>query len=102
MSVEKVKLTKVSATNRKKDGSECVTVKGQKFFKVGIQTEQHGEEYINGLIFADEVPFSEGEEVYLNIFEEEYDGATSKKFKTLTKDQEKDAKIKELEAKVSE
>jgi len=102
MSVEKVKINKVSATNLKKDGTECVTVKGQKFFKVGVQVEQYGEVYINGLVFHDEVPFAEGDEVYLDIFEETYEGVVSKKFKTLNKDQEKDAKIKELEAKVAE
>ena len=104
MSIEKVTITKFSATDKKKDGTDCVTKHGKKFWKAGIQTKEYGEEWLNGLIFK-EVNWVEGDVVDIEVKKEEYNGKESLKFRVPKSEEvdqaEKDAKIAELEAKLA-
>jgi len=77
--IEKLILTKVSSTNKKKDGT---TLEGKfgTFYRVGIQTEQYPDKWING--FSNNEPeWKEGDEVELEISTEEYMGEEQLKFK---------------------
>ena len=47
----KVTITAVSVKDTKKDGSPLVTKKGDAFHNVGIQTEEHGEQWFSCLSF---------------------------------------------------
>lgn len=75
----KVHITKVSSTNKKKDGTDMINKNGKPFFRVGIQTSEHGEEWINGFMPSHPGDW-EGSEQELTITEEEFNGKVSKKF----------------------
>lgn len=75
-----VTINKCSYTDKKKDGSECRTKQGKTFYKVGIKTNEHGDEWINGLVFDAPPTDWEGKTMELDIKEEEYQGKTSLKF----------------------
>ena len=72
-----VKIIKSSYSDEKKDGTKLITKDGRPYYKVGIQVNEHGERWINGLVFnltPQEIKAWEGQEVDLTIKEEEYMG----------------------------
>lgn len=77
--IQKYNVTKVTGRNTKKDGTALVNKFGKPYFIIGIQVTQHGQSWING--FADSIPQWEGKEIELDIFEEEYNGTKSLKYK---------------------
>jgi len=101
--IEKLTLTQISSTDRKKDGTECLTKQGKRFWKVGLKTKEHGDEWMNGLVFK-EVEWKEGDVVELDTKMEEYNGKESLKFRVPKKEEkalaDKDAEIAALKAKL--
>lgn len=82
MKPEKVHITEVKVSNTKKDGSECVDKNGKRFLIVGIKTNQYGAEWINCNYFTEANPSDWIEtDQELVIYDEEFNGKTSKKFK---------------------
>ena len=79
METIKVTLIKVAVSDEKKDGTKLITKNGKPFWKVGIQTNEHGDKWINGLAF-NQVTWKEGDTVELMIGEEEYQGVKRLKF----------------------
>ena len=77
----KYKVTKVFATDTKKDGTKMINKWGKPQWRVGLQLEGMGDEWINGFL-----PFNpdrwEGSEQELILEEEEYNGEKRKKFST--------------------
>jgi len=76
-----VTINKVSWDAKDKQGNPLISKKsGKPYYKVGLQVKEHGEVWINGLM-----PFAptdwEGKTKDLEIFDEEYQGKTYKKFK---------------------
>jgi len=98
MSIEKVKILRVSSTDKKKDGSELIGKYG-KFYRVGIQTEQHGEKWLNGFM-SKEPTFQAGDEITIDTSTEEWQGQEQLKFRIPKPEDiesaEKDAEIEEL------
>jgi hypothetical protein len=47
----KVKVTRVAVKDTKKDGSQLLTKAGNAFWNVGIQTEEHGDQWLSCLAF---------------------------------------------------
>jgi len=78
--VTKVKITKVYATDKKKDGSEIVSKFGKKSWRVGLKTNEHGDEWVNGFTPFDPSDW-EGQEKELVIYQEEWNGKQQWKFK---------------------
>jgi len=83
--MEKLKIVKVSATNLKKDGTPILSKYGKPAWRVGIQTTQYGQTWINGFL-----PFNpstwEGTEQELIITDGEFNGQPQKKFELPKKD----------------
>ena len=78
--IEKVKITQVYSTNKKKDGTEIKTKTGKTSWRVGIRTAQHGDQWLNGFL-----PFNpdswEGTEQSLIIEEGEFNGQKQLNFR---------------------
>lgn len=78
--MEKVTITKVSISDTDKAGNKLINKFGKPYYKVGIKTNEYGDTFINGLM-----PFSpdrwEGTTQEVEVFDEEYNGKTYKKFK---------------------
>ena len=78
--MEKVKITQVYATNKKKDGTEIKTKFGKTSWRVGIKTAQHGDQWLNGFL-----PFNpdnwEGTEQGLIIEKGEFNGQEQLNFR---------------------
>lgn len=76
----KVKIIKQTVSDTDKNGNKLISKKsGKPFYKVGIQTNEHGAQWINGLLNFS--PNWEGTEQELEIYDEEFNGKTYKKFK---------------------
>lgn len=73
----KVKLTYVSNTPK-------VSKAGKPYTSCSIKTVEHGEEWLNGFGNAQTKSWNPGDEVEVDVYEEEYMGKTYTKFKTLT------------------
>jgi hypothetical protein len=82
--MEKVNITKVSATNKKKDGTEIKDNWGKTKWRVGIQTKEYGDTWINGFLAFE--PKWEGTEQELIITDSEYNGKPQKNFELPKKD----------------
>lgn len=82
--MQKYHVTKVYATDKKKDGSTIINKYGKTSWRVGIKVSEHGDEWINGFL-----PFNpdnwEGSEQMLEIYEEEFNGQMQKKFRLAPK-----------------
>lgn len=72
-------LTKVSATDSKKDGSKLINKFGKTYWRVGIQTTEHPNEWINGFMNA-KPEWKEGDTVELEVTESMYNDKLQKSF----------------------
>jgi len=103
--IEKLTLTKVAATDKKRDGSELKNKFGS-FWRVGIQTKEHGEAWLNG--FLKERPtWAEGDVVELEVATESWERSDGEvvdqlKFRLPTNESSDKARIKELEDKLAQ
>lgn len=96
----KLTLTKVSVSDTKKDGSKLETKDGKPFFKVGLQTKEFADQWINGLVFGDRPTWKEGDEVDLIVEDEVYNGVKRKKFEIPKKSDQTLREINDLAIKV--
>lgn len=97
--IEKVTILRVSTTDTKKDGTPLVGKYGP-YFRVGIQTKEHGDKWLNG--FSGKLPtWQEGDEVDLDITTEEWQGKEQLKFRIPKAEDLKDAEIARLKAQVA-
>lgn len=82
----KVHVIKQTVSDTDKTGNKLISKKtGKPFYKIGIQTNEHGAQWINGLVNFP--PNWEGTDQELEIYDEEYNGKTYKKFKIAQKTQ---------------
>jgi len=96
--MEKITLTKVFSNNKDKEG-KMYEGKFGNFYRVGIQCNEYGEEWING--FSNRQPtYGEGDTIEVTITEEEWQGKLQKKFKIARKEDLLEARIVLLEARV--
>ena len=76
---ETLTIVKVSVKDKNKEGKPYISKTGKPFFLVGIQTNEYGSDYLNGIM-----PFNpdkwEGSTQDLITFDEEYNGKVSRKF----------------------
>lgn len=78
--MEKLTITKVNYSDKKTDGTPLINKYGKSYYEVGIQTKEYGETWLNGLLsFAPDR--WEGSTQELEVYDEEYNGKTYKKFK---------------------
>jgi len=73
--MEQVIITKVYKSDKKKDGQEFKTKDGKKFWRVAIQTDRHGEEWLSTLAFKEDdkaMKLKEGDEVMLKVEDTDY------------------------------
>lgn len=104
MAVESVTITRVSATDKKKDGTKLKNRFGE-FFRVGIQTKEHLDDvgdpvWINGFM-KHRPEWKEGEVIQVEITEVEYNGLKQLQFRLPKKESLQEDKIKALEAEVA-
>ena len=98
--VEKVTLTRVSATDKKADGTILKNKFGE-FFRLGIQTEEHKDSsgnpvWING--FSKRRPtWNVGDVIDVEITEEVYNGEKRLQFRVPKKEDSLEARIVKLE-----
>lgn len=92
--MQKLNITKCIATDKKKDGTQIINKFGKVSWRVGIQTDKYGEEWING--FLNFNPQWEGTEQELDIYEEEFNGRMSKKFRLPNKEDAIKAELSEI------
>lgn len=92
-----VKITKVSATDKKKDGSTIINKFGKTSWRVGIKTNEHGEKWINGFLSFNPTNW-EGTEQDVEIYEEEYNGEKKLAFRLPKKSDVSDLVLTEVRA----
>ena len=83
--IEKVTITRISSTNQKKDGTMLISKYGKEYFRIGLQTEEHGEEWLNG--FSNSTPdYEVGDKIEIEVTTEEWQGKEQLKFRIPKKD----------------
>ena len=99
--MQKVTLTRIAVTDKRKDGT-ILEGKYGKFFRVGIQTKEYEDQWING--FSNKsVDWQEGDVIELDISKEEWNGTEQLKFKLPKKEdvlEDENTKLKEELAKL--
>lgn len=89
----KVKLTYVNNEDK-------TSKAGKPYTACGIKTEQHGDQFINGFGNPQTKRWNVLDEVEIEVYEEEYQGKKSLKFKTKHPMDDFRERIEKLEAKV--
>lgn len=102
--IEKLTVTRISATDKKKDGSELIGKYG-KFWRVGLQVKEYGDKWLNGFT-SKEPTWVENDVIEVDIKTEMWqrdDGTEVEqlKFRVPNKEDLKDAEIAELKAKLN-
>lgn len=98
--MEKVTLTRVAVTDKKKDGTILESEYG-KYFRVGIVTKEYGEDvWINGFS-GRQLEWAEGDVVELEITKGEWQGREQLNFKIPKKEDVVEAENIELKAKLA-
>lgn len=81
----KVHILKVKVDDKDKAGNLLISKKyGKPFYKVGIQTQEFGNDWLNGLMNFPPNNW-EGTEQEIEQYDEDYQGKTYKKFKIVSK-----------------
>ena len=98
--MQKLKITRVSATDKRKD-SRILEGKYGTFWRVGIQAEEYGDQWING--FSNKHPeYEAGDTIEVVVTTEEWQGKEQLKFKMASDEDKQAQKIKDLEAQLQE
>lgn len=104
MSIEFVTISRVSVTDKKKDGSILKNKYGE-FFRVGLQVEEKLDSsgnpvWINGFL-KHKPDWKIGEKIQLELTSSEYEGKTQLQFRLPKKESVQEDKIKALEQEVA-
>jgi len=92
-----VTITRMSITDKKKDGTKLQTKAGSSCWRVGIQTEEYGEQWLNGFLFYAPKNWK-GETKEIGVWEEEFNGKKQLNFIVVETEIEK--RIRKIETKV--
>jgi len=98
--MEKIKLTRIAVTDKKKDGTVLENQYG-KFYRVGLQSEEYGDVWINGFS-SKPVDWQEGDVIEVEIFKEEYNGEEQLKFKLPSKEKKLEQEVEDLKKQLAE
>lgn len=77
--IRKLTITKVYATDKKKDGTLLINKWGKPYWRVGIKAKEMGEEWLNGFMNYDCKDWT-GQVKELEVWQEEYEGKMQWKF----------------------
>jgi len=110
MSTERITLTNVYSADTNKEGKKYQGKHKEwckegcsdphYFWRVGIKTNEYGEEWLNG--FSNDKPtYKEGDTIEVEVSETEWNGKRQKNFKIPNKNAQLAAKVEELEARVN-
>ena len=72
-------ITKVSYTDKKKDGSPLTDKQGKQYYRVGIQCQEYNSQWLNGFLYFNGKSM-EGQTQELEVWEEEWQGKKQLKF----------------------
>lgn len=98
--ITKLKLTRVSSKNKKKDGS-ILTGKYGEYYRVGIQTEEYGDQWLNG--FSNREPeYGVGDVIEAIVTTEEWKGKEQLKFKLARQEDKDKAEIERLKQELAD
>ena len=93
--MEKITLTRISDTDKKKDGTILENKYG-KYYRVGLQTEEYGDVWLNGFS-GQPVDWKEGDVMEVEVTREEFNGTEQLKFKLPNKNSQTEERLKKLE-----
>lgn len=97
-----VHVTKVYSTNHKKDGTPLISAKsGKPYYRVGIKTNEHGDQWLNGFSNFDCKDW-EGKTKDLEITEGEFNGQKQLNFKVQSQGGQFAKDLEELRKRVYE
>lgn len=98
--MQKLKVTRISATDTKKDGTKLEGKYGT-YYRVGIQTEEYGEQWLNG--FSNQMPtFEAGDTIEVVVSTTEWNGKEQLNFKIARDEDKKDQEIEDLKKKLAD
>ncbi len=97
--LEKVHIIKITVQDKKADGTPMINKWGKPFYRVGIQTREYGNAWINGFMNFPPTGW-ENSEQEMEIYEEEYNGKMQKKFKLPTKEDKLELRMTALELRI--
>lgn len=93
-------ITRISSTDKKKDGS-ILEGKFGTYFRVGIQTEEYGDQWLNG--FSNRVPeYAVGDVIEAVVTTEEWQGKEQLKFKLARQEDRDKAEIENLKKELAD
>ena len=95
----KVNITKVFSTDKKKDGTALINKYGKTYFRVGLQTREYGETWVNGFTSFDPAKWVNTEQE-LEITDGEYNGKPQKSFTLPNKETELNKAIMRHESEI--
>jgi len=94
--MEKLHITKVTATDKKADGTQIINKFGKQSWRVGILTNEYGNTWLNGFLPFNPDKWANSVQE-LEVYEEEYQGKMQKKFKLPSKNDAIEKRLKKLE-----
>lgn len=98
--MKQLTITRISCTDKKKDGS-ILEGKFGTYFRVGIQTEEYGDQWLNG--FSNQVPTYEvGDTIDAVVTTEEWQGKEQLKFKLANAEEKLAQENEDLKKKLAE
>ena len=93
--IQEVTITRISATDKRKDGTPLEGKWGA-YYRIGLQVEEYPDEWLNG--FSSKSPtWDVGDKVTLLITETEWQGQPQKNFRIPKEEDVLKAKVAELE-----
>lgn len=96
--IQRAQITKVDRYTQGKDGNAYKTKQGKPFTRLGCKFDKTGTEVIYGTDFdGGTKDWKVGDYVFIDLFDEEYNGKMYKKFRVAGKVELLEAKIEEME-----
>src|SRR3990167_1485815 len=89
-------IKRINVSDKDKNNNPLISKNKKPFYKVGLQVEEHGSAWINGLWFDGVCPWKENDVVKLVIKEEEYQGRKSLKFELPRKENPNQKQFEEV------
>lgn len=93
-----INLKRVYRTDTKKDGTKLVTKQGKPYVRVGIQTKEHGDQWLSGFDAKGWTSeWKEGDVVNVTIEETEWNGKKQLQFSEISRIDLLEARVAKLE-----